>query len=136
MPEAEIIDVERDPVATGWSVFRHHFPARDLGFACDLEDIAHYMALRAELMAYWRRHLPGRFVDLEYETLTENQESETRRILDSCGLEFDARCLAFHKTERAMRTASAGQVRRKLYRGSSQAWKAYAGYLAPLLRAA
>ena len=75
-------------------------------------------------MAFWRERYPGRIFDLDYERLTEDQEGQTRALLDYCGLAWEEACLDFHLTERAVRTASATQVRRRMYRGSSDAWKA------------
>lgn len=136
IPEARIVHVNRDAVATGWSIFKHYFPSRDLGFAFDLDDIARYMTLRDDLMDFWRDRFGDRILDFDYDALTENQEEETARLLAHCELDWDESCLAFHRTERTVRTASAAQVRQKLYRGSSAAWKRYADRLGPLLKAA
>ena len=65
--------------------------------------------------------------------MTENQEKETRKLLQFCGLEWEQQCLYFHKTKRVVRTASAAQVRKKMYKGSSEAWRKYDEYLQPLI---
>ncbi|MEZ5809970.1 MAG: sulfotransferase [Rhizobiaceae bacterium] len=135
LPEAVIVHTRRDSVAVAWSIFRTFFPARGLEFSFDLGDIAAYLRLYDELMAFWAERLPGRIVECDYERLTENQEAETRRLLDRCGLGWDERCLAFHETARAVRTASSVQVREKMYRGSSRAWRDYEPHLGPLIEA-
>jgi tetratricopeptide (TPR) repeat protein len=135
-PEARVIHTRRDPIATGWSIFKQFFPAAGLEFTWDLEDIASYQALYEELMVFWHAAFPGRIHDLDYERLTEDQEAETRKLLAYCGLEWEDACLDFHRTERAVRTASAAQVRRKMYKGSSDAWRTHADRLAPLMRKA
>lgn len=135
LPEAVIVHTRRDPVATGWSIFRTFFPTRGLEFSFDLGDIAAYYRLYEDLMAFWTERLPGRIVECDYERLTEDQEAETRCLLDRCGLKWDERCLAFHETERAVRTASSVQVREKMYRGSSRAWRNYEPHLGPLIEA-
>lgn len=135
LPEATIVHTRRDPVAVGWSIYRTFFPAGGLEFTFDLGDIAEYYRLYEELMAFWAERLPGRIVDLEYEALTENQEVETRRLLEQCGLSWDDACLSPHETRRAVRTASAAQVREKIYTGSSQAWRKYEKHLGPLIEA-
>ena len=63
-----------------------------------------------------------------------SKEEETRKLLKYCDLEWDENCLNFHKNERAVKTASALQVRKKMYQGSSEAWKKYESYLEPLLK--
>jgi hypothetical protein len=62
-------------------------------------------------------------------------EGETRRILAHCGLDWDSRCLDFHRAERSVRTASFAQVRRPLYRSSVGRWRNYEACLGPLLEA-
>jgi tetratricopeptide (TPR) repeat protein len=134
-PEAAIIHTKRDPVATGWSIYKQSFPARGLEFTWDLDDIAAYYGLYEELMGFWHERFPGRIHDLDYEALTENQEDGTRALLSACDLDWDDNCLDFHKTESAVGTASAAQVRRKMYKGSSDAWKPYEAHLGPLIEA-
>ena len=135
IPEARVVNLVRDPIAVCWSLFKRYFPTSGLGFAYDLADLAAYHRLYEDLMAFWRERYPGRIFDLDYERLTEDQEGQTRALLDYCGLAWEEACLDFHRTERAVRTASATQVRRKMYRGSSDAWKKFESYLRPLVEA-
>lgn len=80
-------------------------------------------------MDYWRGRFPGRIYDLDYQALTQNQEAETRELLAYCGLDWEAGCLYFQDTERAVQTSSAAQVRQPMYTGSSDAWKNYEPFL-------
>lgn len=132
-PDATIIHTRRDPVAVGWSIYRTFLPAKGVSYSFDLADIAAYYRLYENLMAFWAENLPGRIHDLDYERLTENQEDETRRLLEHCGLAWDDNCLAFHNAKRSVRTASAQQVREKMYTGSSDAWRKYEKHLGPLI---
>ena len=135
IPEARVVNLVRDPIAVCWSLFKRYFPTRGLAFAYDLADLAAYHRIYEDLMAFWRERYPGRIFDLDYERLTEDQEGQTRALLDYCGLAWEEACLDFHRTERVVRTASATQVRRKMYRGSSDAWKKFESYLRPLVEA-
>ncbi len=135
MPEARIVHIERDPRATCWSIFKHHFPLGGHGFANDLHDLAEYYKLYRNMMAFWRKRFPGRIYDLKYEALTENQEDETRRLLEYVGLPWEDGCLEFHTTRRVVQTSSASQVREGMYQGSSEAWRKYEEYLGPLHQA-
>jgi tetratricopeptide (TPR) repeat protein len=132
-PNAKIVHLNRDPTATCWSVYKHYFPDPCL-FAYDLEDLAEFYRLYVDLMAFWRERYPDSIYDLNYERLTENQESETRKVLTFCDLSWEDQCIDFHETERQVRTMSAAQVRKQLYKGSSEAWKKYAHRLQPLIR--
>ena len=84
-------------------------------------------------MNFWCERFPKTFHELIYEELVNNQEVETRKLLSFCNLEWEEECLEFHKTERPVQTASAMQVRKPIYTGSSDAWKSYRQYLEPLI---
>jgi len=60
---------------------------------------------------------------------------QTARLLEFCGLPWDDACLAFHRNERNIRTASVTQVRQPLYSSSVERWRNYEAYLGPLLEA-
>ncbi len=130
-PQAKIINLQRDPVACCWSMFKMLFVGS--GYTNDLVDLAKYYQLYAELMDFWQRKFPNRIYDLNYEALTENQERETRRLLEYCDLPWEPQVLEFHKTRRRVRTYSDQQVRKKMYTGSSAAWRKYEKHLSPLL---
>ncbi|MBP0618047.1 tetratricopeptide repeat-containing sulfotransferase family protein [Jiella mangrovi] len=132
-PEAILIHTARDAAAVCFSNFKHNFSDDGLGFCLDLRDVARFHRLHDALMSFWHETMPGAIYPLDYEALTENQEDETRALLAHCGLEFEDACLEFHATSRVVRTASARQVRQKMYQGSSKAWRAYEADLAPML---
>ena len=133
-PEAKIIHVKRDAVATCWSIYRHSFTSNGNGYAYNQEDIAKYYELYSELMDFWHELYPNQIHDVGYEDLTFNQQEETQKLLEYCELEWDENCLNFHTNERAVQTASSRQVRKKMYQGSSEAWKEHEAYLKILIR--
>jgi tetratricopeptide (TPR) repeat protein len=135
LPGASIIHVKRDARATCWSNYKQYFSERGNGYAYDLQDVTEYFKMYVDLMSYWHELFPDRIVDLDYESLTENQEEETRKLLGQIGLEWEDQCLDFHKTERAVQTASALQVRRAMYQDSSSDWQKYEKYLEPMVEA-
>ena len=132
-PEAKIVHVKRDARATCWSNFKYHFSSKGIGFAYNLQDVAEYYKMYIDLMAFWYEKFPGQIYDLNYDALTERQESETRNLLEYVGLEWEDQCLEFHETKRAIQTSSAAQVRQKMYRGSSKNWRNYEKHLEPLI---
>jgi hypothetical protein len=133
MPEAKIVHVKRDARATCWSNFKHCFSRKGNGFAYDLQDVAEYYKMYTDLMAFWHEMFPGRIYDLNYEALTEHQKDETEKLLKYVGLKWEDQCLEFHKTQRAVQTASATQVRQKMYQGSSEEWRKYEKHLEPMV---
>lgn len=134
LPNAKIIDARRHPLACGFSNFKQHF-ARGQGFSYSLEDMGRYYADYVRLMAHVDTVAPGRVYRVLHESMVEDTEAEVRALLDFCGLPFEPACLAFHETERAVRTASSEQVRRPINREGMEAWQAYAVWLEPLERA-
>lgn len=134
-PEAKVVHLVRDKMATCWSNYRQFFAENSSGYVYDLSDLARYHQLHDEQMAYWNLNLPGAIYGLGYERLTENQEAETRALLQWCDLAFEPGCLDFHLTRRRVETASRDQVQRPMYRGSSDDWRRYAAHLAPLAAA-
>ena len=132
-PEAKIIHLKRDAIATCWSNYKTYFTSGN-GFSFDQEDLASFYNLYSELMDFWHKLYPNKIYDLNYEELTKNQKDETQKLLDYCELEWDENCLNFHKNMRGVQTASSSQVRQKMYQGSSEVWKQYETYLNPMIK--
>lgn len=133
LPNAKVIHVTRDPADTCVSCYAKLFETGQ-DFTYELGELGRYYVACRRVMDHWRAVLPAAsFCEISYETLVSNLESETRRLLDFCGLDWDPACLAFHTTARAIQTASATQVRKPLYTSSIGRWKRYEGSIAPLL---
>jgi Sulfotransferase family len=88
-----------------------------------------------ELMTHWEEALPGRILRVQHESVVEDLETNVRRILEFCELEFEAGCVEFHKTERPVHSASSEQVRRPIYREGVDQWRHYEPWLRPLKEA-
>ena len=131
-PDAKVIHMNRDPMATCWSIYKYEF--RGNAYSFNQEDIASYYGLYSDLMGFWKDLFPGKIYDLCYEDLTSNQEEETQELLRYCELEWDDKCLNFHNNKTSVKTTSSMQVRKKMYQGSSEAWKKYEIYLKPLIK--
>lgn len=131
-PRARVICLKRDPIDNCLSCYFQQFsPA--MNFTMDLEDLAVYYREYHRLMVHWRTVLPpGTLLEVPYAELVDDQEDWTRRILDFLGLPWDDRCLNFHQTERPVLTASAWQVRQKIYRTSVGRWRNYEKFIGPL----
>ena len=133
LPNARIIHTVRDPVDTCVSCFSKLFSAEQ-NHTYDLGELGRYHRRYQALMAHWHRVLPqGRILDVRYEDVVADLAAQAQRILDHCGLDWDPRCLDFHRTERPVRTASAAQVRKPIYQGAVGRWRVHEPYLGPLL---
>jgi tetratricopeptide (TPR) repeat protein len=136
LPHARIVCLRRKPMDTVWSNFKNLFaPGSPYYFySNDLMDIARYYARFDRLVAFWQSRFPGRILELGYEALVADQEGETRRLLDHCGLGWDAATLAFHANTAAVATPSAAQVRRPINADAVGRWRVHAEALEPVRR--
>lgn len=134
VPEAKIIHTRRNPMAVCWSNYKTHFPAIGLAYSNDQKDIADYYHLYDDLMAFWRSQFPDCMYEIDYEALTSDQETETRKLTNYLGLPWQEALLNFHLNSRTVTTASSLQVRKQIYAGSSDEWKKYAKWLQPMIQ--
>ena len=135
LPNARIIRVRRDPLDTCFSCFSKLF-AGEQRFSYDLGELGRFYRAYESLMGHWRRVLPsGVMLEVQYEQLITELETEARRMVAHCGLSWNEACLSFQATQRPVRTASAVQVRQPIYSSSIGRWRPYARQLGPLIEA-
>lgn len=133
-PKARIIHVVRDSLDTCVSCFFQEFNEAH-AYTHDLELLGKYYTLYEGLMQHWERTLTLPMLKVRYESLVENQEAESRRLVEFCGLEWDDQVLRFYETRRNVATPSFEQVRQPMYKKSVARWKNYEAHLAPLVTA-
>lgn len=125
LPEAKIVHVHRNSAATCWSNFKHFFQTNGLGYSYDLDTVVQFFEMYQDLMRFWNETHKDRIYNLDYDSLTIDQEAVTRSLISEVGLDWEEECLFPEKNQRIVRTASNVQVRRPVYRGSSDNWKKY-----------
>ncbi|AZO11860.1 MULTISPECIES: tetratricopeptide repeat-containing sulfotransferase family protein [unclassified Mesorhizobium] len=133
LPKAKIVHCARDAAATCLSIFKVHFRGDSHRYGYDLAELADFHNLYTDIMAHWHKVLSGVVHDVRYEDFVADQEAQTRALMAHLGLPWDDKVLSFHETDRAVRTASAAQVRQPMYQGSVDLWKRYGDRLKPLL---
>ena len=131
LPNARIVHVQRDPMDTCYAVYKNLF-VDAYPFSYDLEELARYYVAYDGLMKHWHAALPDVMHAVRYEDLVSNVDSEARRLVDYCGLDWQPACLDFHKLDDASTTASAAQVRRPVYQSSVGRWRDYEQQLQPV----
>lgn len=129
-PKAKIIHLQRDPQAVALSCWMTQFAS--IRWACHKEHLVHRIQQYQRIMQHWRNVIPDRFIEVSYEQLVENQQAESRRLIEYIGLQWDENCLQFYQSDRLIRTASITQVRQPIYKSSVSHWKAYQPYLSDL----
>ncbi|MCG8490932.1 MAG: sulfotransferase, partial [Sneathiellales bacterium] len=130
-PNAILVHCTRQPEDSCLSIYKKYFVGKQY-FAYNLEELAHYYNGYLDLMQYWNALLPGEILEISYEDMVADVETHSRRLIEHCGLDWEEACLHFHKTKRAVNTASTAQVRQPIYSSSVQAWKKYEKELEPL----
>lgn len=122
LPAATIVHVSRHPMADCFALFSHWWGEAH-PYANDFAELAQYYAAYRRLMQHWSATMPGAIVEVSYERLVADFEPEARRLVTSCGLGWDDRCLV-----------AAGQAGGATLLESGDLWRRYGEQLEPLRR--
>jgi tetratricopeptide (TPR) repeat protein len=133
-PNCKIIHSVRDPMDICWSMFKNFFLSKKLNFCYSLENLGKYYLLYEELMKFWKNEFGDKIYDIGYENLIKNQDTEVKKLLKYCELDWDENCMTFYKNKKSVATASLAQVRSPIYNSSVQKWKNYSSELNELLQ--
>ena len=134
LPNATVIDARRHPMACCFSGFKQLF-AEGQEFTYGLTDIGEYYKYYVDLMDHWDEVIPDFVLRVQHEDVVADTETQVRRLLDFCGLEFEQQCLEFYKTKRNVRTPSSEQVRQPIYKTGLAHWRNFEDHLQPLIDA-
>jgi len=132
-PGAKLVHSRRNPLDTCLSAYFQFFKMYRIQYSYDLVTLGKYYRAYARIMEHWKKLLPGRILDLSYEDMVSDQETQAQRVVDFCYLEWHDDCLNFHKSKNSVKTASIWQVRQKVYQTSKERWRRYEKHLAPLI---
>jgi hypothetical protein len=132
LPNAKIINARRHPLDSCMGSYKQLF-FKGQAFTYDLVELGEYYLEYQRMMDHWHAALPDKVLDVHYEDMVDDQETQTRRLLEYCGLPWEEACLTFYETERAVNTASSEQVRQPIYSGSINSWRRFEAHLGPLI---
>ncbi|MDX1405696.1 MAG: sulfotransferase [Woeseiaceae bacterium] len=132
LPNAKVIDARRHPLDSCFGTFKQLF-AKGQPFSYDLFELGQFYRCYDQLMEHWDRVLPGKVLRVQYEDNVADLETQARRMIEHCGLEWEDQVLRFYETERAVKTASSEQVRQPIYSKSVNSWKRFEAELADLI---
>lgn len=124
LPNAKIINAKRHPLDSCVSSFKQLF-YKGQSWSYDLFEIGEYYLEYERMMDHWHSLYPGEIYDIQYENIVNNQEDESRALIEYCGLDWEDSCLKFYENKRSVNTASSEQVRQPIYKGAMHAWKNY-----------
>ena len=132
LPNAKIINAKRHPLDSCLGSFKQLF-ARGQPFTYDQFELAEFYLEYQRLMDHWHAVLPGKVLNVQYEDVVDDLETQVRRILEFCELSWDDACLRFYETDRAVKTASSEQVRQPIYSSAKHKWRSYEAHLGPMI---
>jgi len=130
-PTAKIIYSSRLAKDNCLSLYKNLFEG-NLNFSYDEKDLGKYYNLHLDLMEFWKDLLPDSFLEIKYESLIKDQESEIKKIIKYCGLTWEEQCLNFNKNKNPIKTVSVAQARGPIYKDSVEAYKKFSPYLEDL----
>ena len=131
LPNAKIIHLKRNAMDACFASFKQLF-ADAYPHSYDQAEMARHHARYVHLMECWRERFPGRFLDIAYEDIARDLEPNARHLIEYLELPWEDACLAFHKQDAAVTTASAVQVRQPAHTRSIGRWRRYETQLAVL----
>lgn len=133
LPGAKVIIMQRHPVSVCYSVYKQMFNHESYPFSYDLSEMADYYIAHNQLLNHWQNIAGNRVKTVYYEDLVADLETQARSVLSFLDLSWQDQCLEFHKNKQAAATASASQVRQKVYTDSVAMWQNYETELQPLI---
>ena len=80
-------------------------------------------------MKFWHYKLPNYIYDCSYESLINDQENETKRLIKFCNLDWDEKCIDFTKNNTGIKTISLSQARKPIYKDSLKGATKYKDYI-------
>jgi len=131
LPNAKIIHCKRDPISTCWSNFITCFH-NNLNYSNDLVDVGLYYLEYERLMTHWQSYIP--MLTVNYEDMVLAPEDQVRSLLEYIGIPFSGKCLRHYEHAGEIRTASAEQARKPIYRESLAKWQPYREYINKLFK--
>jgi tetratricopeptide (TPR) repeat protein len=132
LPNAKVIDARRHPLDSCLGSYKQLF-FKGQSFTYEQFELGHYYLEYRRIMEHWRETLPGKVLEVQYEQMVMDQENQTRRLLEYCGLPWEDQCLRFYETDRAINTASSEQVRQPIYTKALNFWRNYEAHLGELI---
>ncbi len=131
LPRAKILHLVRDPMDVCFSNWRALF-GDAYAYSYDFAALAHHHGLYRQVMAHWHRVHPGFVLDVPYADLVHDPEASCRRVLEFCGLPFEADCLDHTRNRSSVSTLSSAQVREPIHARGIGEWRRHAAQLEPL----
>ena len=118
-PKTRIIHAIRDPRDVAVSCYMGGFNHAVHPWTTRFEWIFPAWEQSRRMMDHWKATLNVPILDVHYEELVRDPETQFPRIIEFLGLEWDDACNEYYKSKRTVRTLSYDQVNRPIYTTSA-----------------
>jgi hypothetical protein len=115
LPAAKVVHMVREPMDVCFSNYRAMF-GDAYSYAYDFDRLAHHHRQYQRLMQHWRQAAPGFVLDLRTPNSWRTPEATCRKLLEFCGLPYEAACLDHTRNTASVATLSSAQVRQPIPR--------------------
>ena len=116
---SKIIHCTRNPKDICLSIYKNLFSSYLMDWSYSEEDIGNFYILYKDLMKFWTFKLKDSIYNINYENLIRNKNTEVKKLLDFCELDFDENCFNHHRsTKTPIKTVSISQARSQIYSSS------------------
>tara|TARA_B100001013_G_scaffold247279_1_gene153248 strand:- start:25 stop:906 length:882 start_codon:yes stop_codon:yes gene_type:complete len=123
-PNAKIINCRRNTLSSIVSIFQNNLA--ELAWTHNLENIFKYFNNYFEVIKNFNKVYPNFIYELKFEELANNPESESKKLMKFCELEWDKKCLEFYKRKDLFsKTASNVQIRKPIYKHTLEKYLPY-----------
>ena len=135
-PNCKIIHCNRNAKDNCLSIFKNNFPSTHMDWSFSQKDIANYYNLYFKLMNFWNSKISNEIYNANYENIVNDKETEIKKIIQFCDLEWDPACLNHHKNNKTpISTVSVAQARKPIYNSSLNSNNNYTKYLSEMFSA-
>ena len=128
-PDAKIIHSKRNLKDTALSIYKNVFDASSLSWTYDQKTLLKFINMYQDMMDFWDKKIPDYIYECNYETLVNDKNNETKKIINFCNLEWEDNCMDHTKNKTGIKTVSLAQARKPVYKSSVDLNKNYKKYL-------
>ena len=97
-----------------------------LSWCHDIKHIVNYIKNYKKTINYYKNKYPNKIIDVDLVKLTDDQESEVKRILEFCNISVNDNFMNFHKNKKLFnKTNSFLQVRNRIKKYENDKYKPY-----------
>ena len=123
-PNAKFIHTFRNYEDSILGIYLSMLP--ELSWSHNIKNIINYIKNYKRVINYYKSKYPDKIIDVDLSKLTNNQESEGKKILEFCNIPVNDNFLNFYKNKKLFnKTNSFLQVRNKIMKYENEKYKHY-----------